>query len=463
MSYVKFLLGTAAVSAVAVAAPATARTKHVRSHAVSRAASGQAEEIRALRAQVDALEARLNAQDAAQKQAQADAAQSAAMASQAQAAATQAQATAATAQQVAEKNAKDSAPMFKAMEWARDTKISGRMYFNTSYVEHEVNGSKVGNTDNGGGFAIKRFYLGVDHKFNDVFSANLTTDVSVISGVGETLYIKKAYLQAKIDPALVVRVGATDMPWIPYAEGIYGYRHIEQTVSDRTKFGTSSDWGVHVMGDLVGGHVSYQVSAVDGGGYRDPHFTKTIDLEGRLSAEYKGFNAAIGGYTGKLGKDIQGAAGTETYNRLNALLAYKGKVQGMPFTVGGEYFYAENKAFNSTAPLATGLSDKADGYSVFASVGFMPQWSAFGRYDWVKPTEGTNYGLKDDYFNVGVQWSPAKIVDLALVYKREQAINGAFSTGSLQSGVIGCGTAAALTCAGKGTYDEIGLYGQFRF
>jgi hypothetical protein len=480
MKYSKILLATAALGVLSSAATqADAATKHAKKHTTKRASStatsAQTQEIRDLRAQVQALTARLDAQETAQHQAQSDAAQAAASASEAKMAAAQAQTTAATAQQTADKTAKDTAPMFKAVEWAKDTKISGRVYFNTSYIDHKANGTKVGNTDNGVGFALKRFYLGVDHKFNDVFSANVTTDVSSVtsngasSPTGLALYVKKAYLQAKIDPALIVRIGAADMPWIPYVEGIYGYRHIEQTLSDRTKFGTSTDWGVHVGGDLANGIVSYQLSAVSGAGYRNPTFSKSVDFEGRLSAKYHGFNAAIGGYSGKLGKDTESASAAnvtpdlETYGRINALLAYQGKIKDIPFTIGGEYFYAENKVFNSTAPLVQGKDDHADGYSGFASVNFLPKWSAFGRVDIVKPAVVSAYGLKNDYYNLGVQWSPAKIVDLALVYKHEQAKDGAFATGSLQSGVIGCATSASQTCIGKGTYDEIGLYGQFRF
>lgn len=466
MKYSSILTATVAVGALmGVAAPVQARTvKHS-----SAAASSQSEEIRELKAELQALKARLDAQEAAQAQATASVQQAqsdnSAAITEAKNSAAQAQASAAAAQAAAQKSTKDQGDLSKAVAWAKDTSISGRMYFNASHITHEVNGIKTGNTDNGAGFAIKRFYLGVDHKFNDTFSANLTTDVSLLSGTGMTAYIKKAYLQAKVSPALVIRAGSADMPWIPYAEGIYGYRHIEQTVSDRTKFGTSADWGVHVMGDLAGGIISYQVSAVDGGGYRNPQFSKTVDFEGRISAKYKGFEAAVGGYTGELGQDIVGATSTlRNYNRLNALVAYKGKIDKMPFTIGGEYFYAEGKLFNSTKPQpTTAPKDKADGYSAFASLGFMPQWSVFGRYDTVKPAEVSDYGLKDDYYNIGLQWSPAKIVDLALVYKHEEARNGAFQTGSLQSGFIGCFTGVSQSCVGKGTYDEIGIFGQLRF
>jgi hypothetical protein len=411
------------------------------------------EQIAKLQAQVNALQTRLDQQASTQTQA----------ATEAQAASTKADQALAQASAASAQAAKPAA-VPEPLKWAQDTRISGRMYFNASAISHEVNGSKTGNTDNGGGFNIKRFYLGVDHKFNDTFSANLTTDVSAISGVGQSLYIKKAYLQAKFRPELIVRLGANDMPWIPYAEGIYGYRHIEQTLSDRTKFGTSSDWGVHVLGDFAGGLVSYQLSAVNGAGYRDVHFSKSIDFEGRVSAKYDGFNVAVGGYSGKLGKNLQGSAPLRTYNRINVLAAYQGEIEKMPLTIGGEYFWAENKAFNTTAPIATTAPrDTADGYSLFASFSPVPKWSIFGRYDWLHPTNKTNSSLKEDYFNVGIQYSPAKIVDLALVYKNNKAHNGALATGDLQSGVIGCSVSAALTCTGEGTYDEFGLFGQFRF
>ena len=471
MRYSSILAATVAAGAlIGVAAPAEARSAK---HHSSSGASSQAAEVRELRAEVEALKARLDSQESARAQATAAVQQAqtenAAAITEAKTSAAQAQASAAAAQEAAQKSVKDQGELSRAVAWAKDTSISGRMYFNASAINHKANGIKDGNADNGTGFAIKRFYLGVDHKFNDVFSANLTTDVSLVSGLGMTAYIKKAYLQAKVSPALVIRAGSADMPWIPYAEGVYGYRHIEQTVSDRTKFGTSADWGVHVMGDLAGGIVSYQVSAVDGGGYRNPQFTKTIDVEGRISAKYKGFEAAVGGYTGELGVDVQPAVGVpapslRNYNRVNALIAYKGKIDKMPFTIGGEYFYAEGKVFNSSKPQPnTAPKEKSDGYSAFASLGFAPQWSVFGRYDTVKPAETSDFGLKDDYYNVGLQWSPAKIVDLALVYKHEQARNGAFQTGSLQSGFIGCALAASETCFGKGTYDEVGLFGQLRF
>ncbi|MGZ3269510.1 MAG: porin [Croceibacterium sp.] len=400
-------------------------------------------ELAELHQDVNQLKAEQQATQSQAVQAQTQATQAQTQATQAAAAATQAQTAANDAKTVAKTASADAVKPFAGL---KDTTISGRMYFNASEITREVNGSK---TESDGGFLIKRFYLGVDHKFNNVLSGNITTDVDSVGStngslVGKGLYIKKAYLQAKFSPAFAVRLGTADLPWIPYVEGIYGYRYVENTLTDRTKFGTSADWGVHTLGDLAGGIISYDFAVVDGGGYRDPKFTNTVDFEGRVSAKYKGFNVAVGGYTGKLGKNIDGGAAVHhTATRFDALVAYK----DTRFTLGGEYFAAKNWTQINALP-----SDKADGWSVFGSANVVPKISVFGRYDWVKPHKDTLPNLKDQYFNAGVQYEAFKNVDFSLVYKHDKAENGTIST---SNGTIGGST--------NGTYDEIGVWGVFQF
>lgn len=411
----------------------------------------QWDEIQAKLSKLDQLEQDVDTLKAAQQttQAQADQAQSAASqaqstASLAQNTATQAQSAATQAQTAATTAAKDARNSIAPLAWAKDTKISGRMYYNVSDITRKVNGSK---TETDGGFNIKRFYVGIDHQFNKVLSGNITTDVKEIGGVGQALYIKKAYLQAKFSPALAVRLGSADLPWIPYVESIYGFRYVENVLPERVGFGTSADWGVHVLGDLAGGIVSYDVAAIDGGGYRNPQVTNHVDFEGRVSAKYKGFNAAIGGYTGRLGKDVDPASpALHTATRWDALVAYKGTM-GVPFTVGGEYFWAKN--WTQVTAIA---ADKADGWSVFANVTPVNKLTVFGRYDWAKPHKLTAPTLKDQYFNAGVQYEALKNVDLALVYKHEKAEHGTVSTSN--------GTVGGTT---DGTYDEFGVWGMLQF
>src|SRR5690242_11190576 len=272
-------------------------------------------DIQALRQQVQALQQRLDQMETERQTA----------------AATPAPAPAATA------SAGSSLP-----GWLDGTSISGKADLNFSSIHQQSDG--VNSSQNGTEADLKRFYLSVDHKFSDVFSADLTTDVRYgTNGVSNDglLYVKKAYLQAKLSPAFYVRLGAADMPWIPFVENVYGYRFVENTLIDRTKYGTSSDWGVHVGGDIANGLVSYAVSAVTGHGYKTiARNTDTLDLEGRLSVQpIKQLVFAVGGYTGKLGKSMGGQPDTpHRASRFDALAAYTGQRA----RIGVEYFTAKD-------------------------------------------------------------------------------------------------------------------------
>jgi hypothetical protein len=357
------------------------------------------------------------------------------------------QAQAATAAKVAEApTATPAAARSDVPGWVKNTTISGKAFANVSTIDHKSDGVDL--ADNGTQAELKRFYLGVDHKFDDTFSANLTTDFryNTNGASKDTLvYVKKAYVQAKFSPAFFVRVGAADLPWVPFVEGIYGYRFVENELVDRTKYGTSADWGVHIGGSFAGGRVSYAASAVNGAGYKTlSRSSNTIDLEGRISASpIKNVTLAIGGYTGKLGKSSDPVPAMHRATRWNALAAYTDS----RIRAGVEYFEAKN--WNNVTTTAT---DSSNGWSAFGSFAFTPKLSVFGRYDWVKPNKDTNAALKDEYFNAGVNYKPLKEIDLALVYKRDRAENGFLST---SNGTIGG--------VNSGTYDEFGLFTQVAF
>lgn len=412
----KFVTALLAGSAFAMASPAVAQ------------AAPTADDVAQLRAQIEALQAQLNQLQAAQ---QAQAAQLAA------------------APAPVPVPAKPAAP-----GWWGSTTISGKAFFNVSNIDQkstDLAGVTTDNAQNGTQSELKRFYVGVDHKFNDLFSANVTTDFRYNSnGTSRDVlvYVKKAYLQAKPSNAFFVRIGSADLPWVPFVESLYGYRFVENTVIDRTKFGTSADWGVHVGGTLGNGFVSYAASAINGAGYKTlSRSSDTIDLEGRISVNpIKEITLGVGGYTGKLGKsaaNLPGSSTPHTAERFNAVAAYTGK----RIRAGVEYFSATN--WNTVTSPAR---DKSDGWSTFASFAVTPQVGVFGRYDWVKPSRDVNPALKDHYFNAGVDYKPIPPIDLALVYKREKTNNGFLSTSN--------GTIGGLA---NGTYDEFGVFGQFVF
>lgn len=322
-----------------------------------------------------------------------------------------------------------------------NTSLSGKMYFDFSRIS-ERNSDK-GKTDKSGlGLDVKRFYLGVNHKFDDVWSANLTTDFNYSSTLGQTsLYVKKAYVQGKFDDAAVLRVGASDLPWVPFVENYYGFRYVENTLIDRLKYGTSADWGLHLAGDFGGKSVSYAVSAVNGNGYKNPGRSKGVDVEARVGfVPFAGMVVAVGGYSGHLGKETQNIHAAHTAQRGNLMLAYAGKA----FRLGAEYFSATN--WNT---VLGSRRDKADGYSLWGSVPVADRMSVFARYDSARLSRYLDRNAQDTYYNVGVQFDISKGFQLAAVYKHQEGEK-----------FVGTPSPAHVQSVNS---DELGVFGQVAF
>lgn len=478
------LLGGAALvllggPAFAQAAPATTTTHHHRAihRAVHRAVSSMDSRIDALEAEIHELKAEETHQ--AQRTAEVQAQVASAPAAQPQVSAAQFEAL---QNQVYEEAAASKAV---GTGWWDNTKVGGLVFFDLTNIDNRstVGGVTTKNAQNGFHYDIKRFYLTIDHQFDATWSAHLTTDAtydtsqcdSVTTVINPTvpptatstcktgastsqLFIKKAFLEGHFADLLDVRAGSTDMPWIPFAESLYGYRYIENTLIDRFKYGNSADWGINVNGSTGDDwKFEYSISAVNGAGYKKPAFglgtnrSDGMDFEGRVDVRYDGFAVGVGGYDGKLGTELTPDTTHHDFTRFDAVAGYAAN----GFNIGLEYFSEKNFDTISTLP---GLpTDHGDGYSAFAAYKFTPEWALFGRYDWAKPQAGAAFQPHYDnrYYNVGVQYSPFQMIDLSLVYKHDSGSNGVFTD---QDGTIG-----GATNTGSGRYSEVGLFGQFKF
>ncbi len=312
-----------------------------------------------------------------------------------------------------QKTATNDKALAKLEKLVNNTTLSGKMYFDFSNIDQK--NSDTGKTDaSGTGFDVKRFYLTVDHKFDDVWSANLTTDFNYASAIGQTsLFVKKAYVEGKFDPTFKLRIGSADMPWIPFVENYYGFRYVENTLTDRLKYGSSADWGLHAAGDFgASKSVNYAVSVVNGNGYKNPSRSKSVDFEGRVGfVPFENMIVAVGGYSGKRGKETQTVNAQNTATRGDFMIAYADKT----VRVGAEYFTA--KDWNN---VLTPVSDKADGYSVWGSVGVAEGVALFARYDYAKLSKDLDHKAKDTYYNAGVEFDITKGFKLAAVYKHEK-------------------------------------------
>jgi hypothetical protein len=302
-------------------------------------------------------------------------------------------------------------PAKPASSWTDNTKVSGTMYADFTNLDATSNGAKT--AASGTGIDVKRFYLSIDHKFNDVWSANLTTDFNYVGNDGETqLFVKKAYVQGAFSPLATLRVGSANMAWIPFVEDWYGYRYVENTLVDRMKVGNSADWGLHLLGD--NGTFNYQVSAVNGGGYKNPSRSDHVDFEARVGLRpVNGLMFAVGAYDGDLGKDTATSPALHGARRYDVMAAWNR--DGL--RLGAEWFKADN-----WKNVATPATDMASGYSLWGSYDFT-RASVFARYDNARPSKDLDPSLKDTYWNAGVAFPVTKGVKVAVAYKDEKLRN----------------------------------------
>ncbi len=309
------------------------------------------------------------------------------------------------------------------------TTISGTSFMDFTDLTQDVNGTAT--NAQGYGLDVKRFYFGVDHSFDDIWSVNLTTDFNYTKATGETqLFVKKAYLQAKWSTAATFRLGSADMPWIPFDESVYGYRFVENTLIDRLHFGNSADWGIHFLGHTDNNFANYAFSVVNGGGYKNPTRTKSMDFEGRVAIQpVDGLILAVGAYTGDLGQNTQTTPALNTASRQDALVAWK--ASGL--TLGAEYFHASN--FTPTA-ITTHATDSASGYSLFGSVQITTNGTAlFARYDNADPSKDLDPSKKDKYYNFGISFPANRNITWAVAYKHETLADNTTSLTTREIGV----------------------------
>ena len=332
------------------------------------------------------------------------------------------------------------------------TKVSGTVFADLTYRQNVDKATGLAaDKSNGTSFDLKRFYLTVDQTWNATWGARFRSDVGNETNGKYDLFVKNAYLEARLAPELSLRAGAADLPWIPFAEGLYGYRYVENVLIDRTKFGASADWGLHAVGALGGGVAAYAVSVVNGRGYGDPTRSQAPTGEARVSfAPVGGLTVAVGGLVGSLGQRTVGTRTPNTAKRAQALAAWVGG----GLRLGLEAFWASD--YSSKIITGAAPHDKAIGVAGWASYGFpSTPWALFARADYVQPNRDTRSSLKDVYANGGVQLRPIDAVSLALAYKFEQTRDGTLPTSN--------GTVGTAKAGSSGRYDEVGLWGLYTF
>lgn len=255
-------------------------------------------------------------------------------------------------------------------------------------------------------FKLKRGYITVESKFNNVFSARYTQDITLDDEGDDAgnveLRFKYCYLKASLPDAAVfknsyVEVGLVHRPWIDFEEHINEYRVQGEMFLERNKIINSADFGITCL-TLLGGKInevyqndvsssypgkygSISVGLYNGGGYHALENNNNKTIEGRITLRpfpermpglQFSYNMAFG----------EGNDTTKTDFRLNSFfLSYESL-----YLVFTAQYYSGKGNMSATS------RQRNHGYSFFGEVSIpKTQFMMFSRYDFF------NSGKTDDY------------------------------------------------------------------
>lgn len=163
--------------------------------------------------------------------------------------------------------------------------------------------------DHSTAFVLKRSYITLKSKLNDVFSVRFTQDITIDkegndAGNVETrlkyLYLKmKPQLKSRWLTGLWIEVGMVHTPWVDFEQKINTYRVQDNMFSVRNGLFSSADFGVTIGGNIgpkmdkdflknvskamPGRYCSFALGVYNGGGYSALEKNNNKVIEGRVS------------------------------------------------------------------------------------------------------------------------------------------------------------------------------------
>src|SRR5260370_9340162 len=117
-----------------------------------------------------------------------------------------------------------------------DTSINGLVFADFSDKQNKDKTTNVKSSDSGVGTDVKRFYFTVTHEFDSIWSAQFQSDIGDQGTKRYDVFVKKAYVKAKLDSLFQIALGSPNLPWVPYVEDIYGFRYVQNRIVARRSF-----------------------------------------------------------------------------------------------------------------------------------------------------------------------------------------------------------------------------------
>jgi hypothetical protein len=284
------------------------------------------------------------------------------------------------------------APVTKLPEWLGRTTFSGTAYFRYSRELKEI--ARDANE-----FEFDRVYFIFRSALNDRVSLRFTMEGARRDPEGDfDIATKHFFAEVARFPFASSRfvAGLADLPWVPYEEGIWGYRFQGTVFPDREGYLTSTDLGLGWKVELPEKLGDFHFSVVNGEGWTRPEAGKYKDVHLRLTltpfSTPRAKNIFLGAF-GSTGKyDGMGAGVPRLRQRVILQAGYRGKY----LRFMGSYLWANDPAVqllkkHPSLAARVGELAQARGLSVFSvlNLGLLSEkaekWELIARYDRLDP------------------------------------------------------------------------------
>ena len=299
------------------------------------------------------------------------------------------------------------APLVSGSSLTDKLDIRGLAYLRYSYeLEDSSLPGLNSSTDDRNEFDVDRIYLTFDWQLWDKAKVSYTLEGGEFrdeSGQFD-LTTKAFFLEIRdlLYPSTYLWIGQADLPWVPYEEGLWGYRYQGTVFPDRMGYMTSTDLGVGFGGDIPKDYGSWQASIVNGEGWNKNEIGKHKNVHGRLTLnplagrEGPMRNFFLTGF-GAVGKYDDVLVGPDDRERFIGQIGYKSPQR---WTLVSEYFEARDAAEKMAVKFPSleqriGRASRAQGFSTFGTLNlgvfkdtdFARKWELMGRWDHLNPDD----------------------------------------------------------------------------
>ena len=289
----------------------------------------------------------------------------------------------------------------RALAQSSGIEWSGRAFLDYTYLFASDDDEAEGHHT----FDYRRLYLTADAPLGDGFSARAQLEAQGRTQTERGLpvpFVKDAWVRWDYAAAgHQVTLGVQPSPAFEVAEGVWGYRSLDRTVSDRAGVQDSRDLGLRFDGPLAGGGaLRYAVMVANGNGIRpEEDGERGKHLYGQLRA------APGDVFRASLGADYVREAPPGDVGRSSARAsAFVGAVTD-GYRVGVEAFYARDTFDDRALP-----SQDAAGVSVFGALNPTVRTSVIARYDHIDATG--RIGADGHYVLVALAYRPVPAVSV---------------------------------------------------